>query len=255
MKKQPLLKLLISCFPEHSEKELYARILCGEVLVSGELMRDPAAKVSWNSRIEFTRERFVSRGGYKLDHALTFWGIDVSGKVILDAGSSTGGFTDCLLQHKASAVHAVDVGYNQLDYRLRINPRVIVHERTNMMDVISLSPEPDTGVADLSFRSIVPAAEKLLHLVKESWSIVLVKPQFEINSPGIAFDGVVRSVEDLRSVLIETIERLWNRGVVTADFTESPIKGRKGNREFLFLLQNGDSSPKDDILNRIDNIR
>ena len=113
MSKKPLLRLLSDLYPETSRQELYARVLCGEVLVNGERLKDPKQPVSADAAVAFSRRRYVSRGGAKLDYALRHLDFPVEGKVVLDAGSSTGGFTDCLLQHGAARVFAVDVGYGQ----------------------------------------------------------------------------------------------------------------------------------------------
>ena len=138
MKKLPFLQLAIKKFPAASRKELYAAILCGEIKVNGGRIKDPKEMINSNSILEIKNKAFVSRGGIKLDYALSEWNIDVEDKVFIDAGSSTGGFTDCLLKRGAKYVHSVDVGYNQLDYSIRSNNRVIVHERTNIMNINEL---------------------------------------------------------------------------------------------------------------------
>lgn len=236
-----LLRFLEQRYPDLSTKELYARIVCGQIYVNDERVRDPAATVSVNAAIEYRVRRYVSRGGEKLHAALTQWRISVEAKVFLDAGASSGGFSDCLLQSGAKKVHAVDVGYNQLDYRLRSDPRVVVHERTNLMSLQSLDPPADAAVADLSFRSLHGAAGKLLSLVREGWAIVLVKPQFELSAAGaqaaLEGGGVVRD----RDVLLQTLLRLQRQlsadGIAVRRVLASPIAGRRGNREFLFLIE------------------
>ena len=189
MRKISLLQLLKKKYPEKSDNENYAAVLCGDVSVNNEKIKDPSYKVDPDSEIILNKKKYVSRGGYKIEKALFYWKIDVKGKIILDAGSSTGGFTDCLLQHGARGVHAVDVGYNQLDYKLRSDRRVFVHERENIMKIESLDPEPEIGTADLSFRSIKGAAAKIINLVKENTLIALIKPQFEIGSSDPDFKG------------------------------------------------------------------
>ncbi len=233
-----LLKHLEKIYPDIPSNELYARIMCGEVLVNGEKAADPKASVRKDASVEFAGRKYVSRGGLKLEKAIEVWGIDCRGKVFVDAGSSTGGFTDCLLQNGADAVHAVDVGYNQLAYALRSDKRVYVHERTNIMDVDLLDPVPDAGVADLSFRSIKGAAVKILNLVRERWMIALVKPQFELDSrmfPG--FNGVISDDDLLYDTVCSTAEGIFNEGLAVEDVILSPVKGRRGNREFLFLIR------------------
>ncbi|MFO7729687.1 MAG: TlyA family RNA methyltransferase [Spirochaetia bacterium] len=240
MKKLPLLQLLHTKFPQFSRKALYARVLCGEVAVNGEHHRDPQLKVSIDSEIKLEQRKYVSRGGLKLEAALTMWQLPVEEKVFLDAGASTGGFTDCLLQHGAQKVHAVDVGYNQLDYSLRKDPRVLVLERTNVMHVQELKPPPHAAVADLSFRSLRGAAAHIISLTTEQWMVGLLKPQFEAASEHLkAFDGVVRAEEDAYRILHEVTESLKDEGLQVRAVAPSPVSGRKGNREFLLLLTGG----------------
>jgi 23S rRNA (cytidine1920-2'-O)/16S rRNA (cytidine1409-2'-O)-methyltransferase len=236
-KRVRLLDLLRSKFPETGKKELHAITVCGEVYVDDERIRDPRHMTDPGAEITISRSAYVSRGGEKLEYALESWELPMKEKIFLDAGSSTGGFTDCLLKHGAKAVHSVDVGYNQIAYTLRRDPRVILHERTNLMDLTDLSPVPHAAVADLSFRSIVGAAAKLLGLTREGWAIVLIKPQFEFaarSREGTAdFGGVVDEPERLADILDETLAALESRSIPVAGLLESPIRGRKGNREFL----------------------
>ncbi len=237
MKKSVLLQLLKNKFPSVDQKELYARIVCGEVVINGEHIRDPQYKVPVNAQIQFSTRKYVSRGGLKLEAAIKEWQLPVKGRVFLDAGASTGGFTDCLLQHGAQQVHAIDVGYNQIDFTLRQDSRVILAERTNIMRVEKLDPQADAAVADLSFRSLRGAANHILNLVAEKWMVGLLKPQFEAESDHITdFDGVVRVEEEAQRILDKTIQSLIEDGVKVRAVMTSPIKGRKGNREFLLLL-------------------
>jgi len=236
-----LLDRLCELHPESEREELLALVLCGDVSVEEERLRDPRALVARDARVSIATEeegprRFVGRGGLKLEHAIRAWNLDVRGRVFVDAGASTGGFTDCLLAHGARHVHAVDVGYNQLDYRLRRDERVEAHERTNIMHVSSLDPPADAAVADLSFRSIRGAARHLVELTRERWAVVLVKPQFEWDAPPESFDGTVPDAE-LGRIVRSTLEGLVEEGAFPAALLESPIRGRKGNREFLVLLR------------------
>ena len=234
-KKKPVLDVLTERFQEYSRKELYSMIMCGEIKVNGETIRSPQNHILPEADINLSSKKWVSRGGEKLDHAMVEWGISAEKKVVLDAGSSTGGFTDCLLQRKASLVHAVDVGYNQLDYSLRIDSRVNVLERTNIMSVEELEPVPNFAVADLSFRSISGAASHILRLTSDNLLIALIKPQFELPETE-GFDGVIRDEEILHEVIRKTALNLQVEGVGLRAVIESPIKGGKGNTEFLFLL-------------------
>ena len=247
----PLLARAVDAFPDTDKDELYALILCGEIFAEGELIADPRRLVPAEVRLEIRRARFVSRGGFKLDFALAEWGIDVSGKVFVDAGASTGGFTDCLLQRGAAFVHAVDVGINQLAYRLRKDSRVSAREKTNILSVTAgdLDPRPDAAVADLSFRSIAGAASHLLDLAKEHWLIALVKPQFELgrvrsgaggdpsgDGAPPAFDGVIRDDAMREEVLDAVIDALSSEGAVVERRLQSPITGQKGNIEYLIYV-------------------
>lgn len=224
-------------YPENSPEENYALIMCGNVFVNGEKVREPERKLPCNIEVIVDAERYVSRGALKLRHAIEKWNIPVAGKVFLDAGCSTGGFTDYLLKQGAAAVHAVDVGYNQLDYSLRKDSRVIVHERTNIMDVMfeAFNPPPAVGCADLSFRSITRAASKILELVTEKTLIALVKPQFETERENLV-KGVVTDSAALQEAVSIVIDKLFTERAFVKEIISSPIQGRKGNREFLFLI-------------------
>lgn len=246
MKRKALLTALTGQYPEYSREELYALTVCGDVSVDGEVVRDPKRPVGDAARIRLERrDRYVSRAGDKLEKAVRFWLPPIRGHGFVDAGSSTGGFTDCLLAHGALAVHAVDVGFNQLDYRLRIDPRVIVHERTNIfsLQVGNLSPAADAAVADLSFRSIKGAAAHVLGLTRMRWMIALIKPQFETDSSAPGFDGIVRDDRTILEVTREVLSALELEGVRCADVVSSPVPGRRGNRELLALLWSGEREP------------
>ena len=237
MKSRPLLELLASLQPASDREELLARILCGEVLVDGARIRDPRFRVS-GARVTMERRRFVSRGGLKLDGALSAHGPPVAGLCLLDAGCSTGGFTDCLLQRGAQRVIAVDVGYGQLDFRLRRDPRVIVLERTNILSLTpaALPAAPDAAVADLSFRSLRRAAAHLLAITARQWLLALVKPQFEWRSPEAGFRGVVRDPGAQRRILVSLARDLELEGVYLERVAAASPAGARGNREFFFWL-------------------
>lgn len=240
------LSLLERKFPQYSKPQLKAKILAGAFRVDGETVYDPQRPVSEHAHCKEMIKKYVSRGGLKLEHALSRWRIPVRGKVFIDAGASTGGFTDCLLQAGARTVHAVDVGYNQLDYTLRIDNRVDVHERKNIMDCTGFEPVPHAAVADLSFRSITAAAEHIVRLTAEKWAVVLIKPQFERGEKGETksashFDGVIRDARDLRRTVLETARRLHRRGLQIVHLCKSPILGRKGNLELLAYIQQAEA--------------
>lgn len=239
MKRRSLLELLRRLHPELDPEELRARILCGEVLVDGQRLRDPRAPVpAEGAAVAFQERRFVSRGGRKLEGALEGWGVEVAGLCLLDAGCSTGGFTDCLLQRGARRVIAVDVGYGQLEYSLRRDPRVVVLERTNVRRLAAeqLPERPDGAVADLSFRSLRGAAARLLELTSAGWLIALVKPQFEWRRPPPDFRGVVRDRAALAGILAELARDLEREGAFLQRAAPSVLSGAKGNREYFFHL-------------------
>ena len=153
--------------PEMTKDQASALVSCRNVYINGELCTDPKQTFKSDSVVEISFPKYVSRGGFKLERALSEFKIDVSGLVMLDAGSSTGGFTDCLLQNGAKTVHSVDVGFNLLDFKIRNDSRVVVHEKQNIMTLAKedLVPAPQAAVADLSFRSIKGAASHILDLV------------------------------------------------------------------------------------------
>jgi 23S rRNA (cytidine1920-2'-O)/16S rRNA (cytidine1409-2'-O)-methyltransferase len=252
-----LIDLLKTRYPARDEKELFADILRGDVLVAGEKVMKPGTPVAADAQISI-REKppYVSRGGEKLEAGLDRWGIECGGKNWIDAGCSTGGFTDCLLRRGASLVYAIDVGENQLDWRLRADPRVRVMESTNIMTVQAeeLDPPPDSAVADLSFRSIRHAASRILGLTAERRGIFLVKPQFEYADPPREFRGVVQGSGALRAIITDLVEGLADEGVTVEDGIESPLRGRRGNREFLFLLRlgsGGRETDRDSLLEKL----
>ncbi len=182
-----------------------------------------------------TPARFVSRGGEKLDAALTCWSIEVAGRRVLDAGASTGGFTDCVLQRGADAVFAVDVGHGQLAWTIRSDPRVEVMERTNLRNLEALPGGPaDCAVADLSFISLITVAPALARLTTpDAQLVLLVKPQFEAGRARVGRGGVIRDRGVHRDVLGEVVAGLAANDLVVVDVIRSPLTGADGNVEFL----------------------
>ncbi|TFH04316.1 MAG: TlyA family RNA methyltransferase [Spirochaetales bacterium] len=233
-----LLDRLCQLRSDVSREGLLSFVLCGEVTVDGVLVRNPRELILAHAVVGFTGQRFVSRGGGKLDHAVELWSLPVASRCFLDAGASTGGFTDCLLQRGAATVHAVDVGYNQLDYRLRIDPRVVVHERTNIWALSDLLPVPQAAVADLSFRSLRGLTRHILGLTSERWAVLLIKPQFEWQDAPDSFDGIVPEKE-LGEMLAGVLKDLAEEGVECRGVAASPVKGRGGNQEFLAFVLDG----------------
>ncbi len=239
MKTATLIQLLCTRDPRIAREEHHARILCGEILVNGQKVRNPRERVRMDAAVVYRpQRRFASRAGEKLDGILERWSIEVNGLSFIDAGASSGGFTDCLLQRGAARVCAVEVGHNQLNYRLRRDERVLVLERTNIMSLKqrTLPFRPDAGVADLSLRSLRRAAAHLLDLLSPGWLIALVKPQYEWPDPPPGFSGVVGRKDRLADILKGLAGDLAGEGVFLQRAAPSTITGRKGNREFFFLL-------------------
>lgn len=222
-----------------SRAKAQALILAGQVFFSKGRVEKAGQLIDEAESLE-VREGppFVSRGGLKLNHALNEFRIDVTGKVCLDVGASTGGFTDCLLQRGAKKVYAVDVGYGQFHAKLRKEPRVVLFEKSNFryFDVSKISEPIDLAVADVSFISLTKILPNIKLLLKSGGeSIVLVKPQFELSSKEVK-KGVVRS-ETLREKAVEKIRQEAGRiGFEVKGETDSPITGPKGNHEILLYL-------------------
>ena len=238
-----LLRVLRQRDPDTPEKELYARIVCGQIYVNGERVRDPAAAVERGAAIEYRRRRYVSRGGDKLHAALAEWRIPVAGKVFLDAGASSGGFTDCLLQHGAARVIALDVGRGQLHWRLRQDQRVTVIEGFNARYLTpgDLPAQPEFATVDVSFislRLILPPLAALL--APGAGLIALIKPQFEAGRGDVGHGGVVRD-EAVRRRVVEEIRAFGTAkaGLLWQDCVASPLTGPKGNVEYLSWWRKG----------------
>ena len=194
--RQRIDQLLVARNLAESREKAQALLLAGEVLVNGQKVTKAGATVDETASIEvLARMPWVSRGGYKLQGALEHWGIDVTGRVCVDVGSSTGGFTDCLLQHGAARVHCVDVGTGQLHWKLRTDPRVVVHEGVNarFLEPSLLGEQVNLAVCDVSFISvtlILPMLPPLL--LPDGEIVVLVKPQFEVGRDQVGRGGIVR---------------------------------------------------------------
>lgn len=219
-------------------------VLAGDVLVNGEQARAPSTTVAKDAMIELTRSpRYVSRGGEKLEHALRAFALDVRGLVALDVGASTGGFTDCLLQHGASRVYAVDVGYGQLDYKLRNDPRVVVIERTNIRELSELPERPDVATIDTSFIGLENVVPKVIELLRPGgWIIALVKPQFQAKRSEVGKGGVVKDPLVHAAVLGRVVAWGVEHRLRFGGLTASPLRGPAGNREFFVLWRTPEAS-------------
>ena len=228
-----------------SREKARAFILAGAVSVDGQTETRAGAMVAAGAALALSQPaRFVSRGGEKLDHALTAFGIDVAGRVAMDVGASTGGFTDCLLQRGAVRVYAIDVGYGQLDQRLRADERVVVMERTHMRDLASLPEQPDLATADVSFISLTKVLPAVVALLRPGADIIaLVKPQFEAERDEASRRGVVSDPLVHASVIGRVAWWCVNNGLRIRGLTASPLRGPAGNKEFFLWLQPVASRP------------
>jgi 23S rRNA (cytidine1920-2'-O)/16S rRNA (cytidine1409-2'-O)-methyltransferase len=229
-----------------SRERAHAAILAGEVRVGGEPLLKPGQQVDEDTVFEVAAtQQYVSRGGHKLEAALDAFRIDPTGIRVLDVGASTGGFTDCVLQRGAAAVTAVDVGYGQLAWSLRTDPRVTVMERTNIRAIEGPLPGApfDLAVVDVSFISLAKVLPYVTAQLGETGQLVgLVKPQFEAGKGRVGKRGVVRDPEVHADVLRTVAAAAAEMGWVVRGVTFSPVKGPEGNIEFLIWLA-GDGEP------------
>ena len=225
-------------------REAAARtVLAGGVSVDGVIVDKPAKLVPLDARIEIVQPAlFVSRSGDKLAAALDAFHIDPRGAIGLDVGCSTGGFTDCLLQRGATRIYAIDVGYGQFEWRLRNDSRVVLLERTNIRYVDRAAvPEPiDLAVIDVSFISLTLVLPAVVHLLSRSAVVVaLVKPQFEVGKGQVGRGGIVRDDAQRKVVTEKIIACAAHLGLQVKGVLDSPVIGRKGNREILVGFARG----------------
>jgi len=241
--KSRLDKLLVVRGFVPSRERAQALILAGKVLVNEQKVEKAGVQVADESVIRLLGEdlKYVSRGGLKLERALEYWKIDVEGKICLDVGASTGGFTDCLLQHGARRVVAVDTGYGQLDFKLRQDPRVRLLEKTNARYLTreALGETADFVAMDVSFISatlVLPAVIEAAFRRGEmsgSQIVVLVKPQFEAGREFVGKGGIVSDEIAQKAAVQKVRSALVSLGAKQTDSIDSPILGAEGNREFL----------------------
>ena len=250
MKKQRLDQLVYELGYTESRERARTTIMSGLVFVNGNRVDKPGTAVAPDAKIEVRGEAlpFVSRGGFKLDKALRVFPVDPSGKICLDCGASTGGFTDVLLPHHAAKVYAVDVGYGQLAWKLRTDERVVNLERTNLRYVTKEQiPDPiDLAVMDVSFisiRLVIPAVRRLLK--PDADLICLIKPQFEAGREDVGKKGVVRDSEVHVRVVEEIVAFAVSEGLSVLGLDYSPIRGPEGNIEYICHLKNCDGQSRD----------
>jgi len=239
MAKQRIDSLLVDRGLVESRTKAQALIMAGEVSVEGKTIIKAGTMVAEGAAVTVIEPPpFVSRGGVKLDYALECFQLDVASKVAADIGASTGGFTDCLLQRGANRVYAVDVGYGQLDYRLRRDERVVVLERVNARYPIDLPEKVDLATLDLSFISVEKVIPSVVKLLKDGgYILVLLKPQFEAKRSEVGKGGVIRQPVVHARVLGRFIAWMVNHGFRLGGLVASPILGAAGNMEFFLLLR------------------
>lgn len=242
--KERLDVLLVNRGLASSREKARANIMAGMVVVNGRRLDKPGTFVDPKAEIKIvgTALPYVSRGGLKLAKALAVFNIDLTGKVVVDIGASTGGFTDCALKHGAAKVFAIDVGYGQLAWSLRNDPRVVLLERTNIryVTLADLDEAADVITIDVSFISlqkVLPVAAALLK--PQGQIIALIKPQFEAGREKVGKKGVVRDPQVHLAVICEVIDAARAQALVPAGLTFSPIRGSEGNIEYLLWLCHG----------------
>ncbi len=234
-------QLLVKRGLAESRERAQALILGGKVFVGDHRVEKAGGRVEPDAPIEVRGELpYVSRGGVKLAAALDAFGLSVAGATALDAGASTGGFTDCLLQRGARRVYAVDVGYGQLAWKARADPRVVVMDRTNLRFLApeALPEKPDLATLDLSFislRTVLPVLARLL--APGARVVALVKPQFEVGKGKVGKGGVVRDEVLQREAVAGVVAAAREAGFEHLDTAASPLPGSSGNREFFVLLK------------------
>ena len=239
--KERLDVLLVNKGLAESREKAKRTIMAGLVSVDGRVEDKPGSAFDPDSEIEVKGREcpYVSRGGLKLEKAIENWGVECEGRICMDMGASTGGFTDCMLQHGASKVYAVDVGYGQLDYRLRTDDRVVNMEKTNIRYLdTSLIEEPvdliSIDVSFISLKHMFPVVSKLLS--EDGLTVCLVKPQFEAGREQVGKGGIVRDPSVHKEVISKVIGYAEENGLFPQELSFSPIKGTKGNIEYILLL-------------------
>jgi 23S rRNA (cytidine1920-2'-O)/16S rRNA (cytidine1409-2'-O)-methyltransferase len=231
--------LLVSRGLAESREKAQVMVLGGAVVAGDRTIVKPSTLIPDDAELSVLEPPpFVSRGGLKLERALAEFQVDVSSLVAMDVGASTGGFTDCLLQRGASKVYAIDVGYGQLDYRLRQDPRVAVMERVNARYPLHIDEQVDLATLDVSFISLQKVVPAVADAVKDGgWLISLVKPQFEALRRQVGKGGLVKDARVHAEVLGKFVVWAVERGFRLGGIIPSPILGAEGNREFFVLLR------------------
>ena len=228
--------------PHYSKTQIQSWIMQGKVKVEGQIITKPGTMLDEAVALAYDIQepKFASRAGFKLEKALDHFGIDVTGFVVMDAGLSTGGFTDCLLQRGAAKVYGVDVGYGQVAEKIRKDPRVVLMERTNLREVRDLGQLVDLVTLDLSFISVLKVMEAVCAVLKPQGKLlVLIKPQFEARKEDVGRGGIIKDERVHKQVIERVTLGLKEDGFECMGVIESPIEGATGNKEFLgyFILR------------------
>ena len=260
VEKERLDVLLVQQGLANSRELAKAYIMAGNVYVDGQKEDKAGTKVAVTAKLEVkgNQMKYVSRGGYKLEKAMDVFGIRLNGKICLDIGASTGGFTDCMLQNGASKVYAIDVGYGQFAWKLRNDERVVCLEKTNVRYVTheQVPDEGDFASIDVSFISLTKVLPAVLGVLGDKGQLVcLIKPQFEAGREKVGKKGVVRDSSVHREVIEMIVEyvRTQSLGILGLDF--SPIKGPEGNIEYLIYLDKSQSGMhEDEVQARVDTV-
>ena len=260
VEKERLDVLLVQLGLANSRELAKAYIMAGNVYVDGQKEDKAGTKVAVNADIEVkgSQMKYVSRGGYKLEKAINEFGVQLEGKICLDIGASTGGFTDCMLQNGASKVYAIDVGYGQFAWKLRQDERVVCLEKTNVRYVTheQVPDEGDFASIDVSFISLTKVLPAVLGVLGSAGQLVcLIKPQFEAGREKVGKKGVVRDINVHREVIemIVNYVRAQNLGILALDF--SPIKGPEGNIEYLIYLDKSQAGMTvEEVENRLEEV-
>lgn len=222
--------------PQYSRQQIQSWIMQGKVLVNGKPVTKPGIMIASDAQLTYDIQepKYVSRAGFKLEKALQHFGINVKGLVVMDAGISTGGFTDCLLQNGAAKIYGIDVGYGQLHEKIRNDSRVSVHERTNLREVRDLGELVDLVTLDLSFISVLKVMDAVNAVLKPDGKlIVLIKPQFEAGKHEVGKGGIIKD-SAIHAAVIERVKAgIESHGYQCQGVIESPIEGATGNKEFL----------------------
>lgn len=236
MTKKRLDQLLKEQLPQLSRNQIASLVIQGKVKVDGRIVTKVGSQFKEDVILDFKFEnpKFVSRAGFKLEKALQHFNINVTDLIIMDAGISTGGFSDCLLQHGAKQIYGVDVGYGQVHEKIRNDLRVILYERTNLRELKNLPEKVDLVTLDLSFISVLKVVQNVFNLLKDNGQlIVLIKPQFEAGKEQVGKGGIITDPRVHTEVVKKTTEGIAKVGFKLIDYTESPIFGSSGNKEFL----------------------